>query len=169
MYRSIVRRQYRKAWEAMNRHDFEAIITQLAPTFEVTFVGDTSLGGSRHTKDAMRRWFERLFRLFPDARFELRAVAVDGWPWDTRIFGSFAITATVLGESYDNVFIQFVKMRWGRVTSYAIYEDSLKFWRTAQAMAAHGFDVATAPAVLDEGPPAVTPIRGLDNSASAAR
>ena len=80
MYRSIVRRQYRKAWEAMNRHDFEAIITQLAPTFEVTFVGDTSLGGSRHTKDAMRRWFERLFRLFPDARFELRAVAVDGWP-----------------------------------------------------------------------------------------
>jgi hypothetical protein len=41
-----------------------------------------SLGGSRHTRDAMRRWFERLFRLFPDARFELRAVAVDGWPWN---------------------------------------------------------------------------------------
>jgi ketosteroid isomerase-like protein len=133
MYRSIIRRQYRKAWDAMNRHDYEAIIAQLAPTFEVTFVGDTSLGGSRHTKDAMRRWFERLFRLFPDARFELRAVAVDGWPWDTRIFGSFAITATVLGETYDNVFIQFVKMRWGRITSYSIYEDSLKFWRTAQS------------------------------------
>jgi hypothetical protein len=30
----------------------------------------------------MRRWFKRLFRLFPDARFELRAVAVDGWPRD---------------------------------------------------------------------------------------
>jgi hypothetical protein len=48
MYRTIVRRQYRKAWQAMNRHDYEAIIAQLAPTFEVTFVGDTSLGGSRH-------------------------------------------------------------------------------------------------------------------------
>jgi ketosteroid isomerase-like protein len=169
MYRSIVRRQYRKAWEAMNRHDYEAIIAQLAPTFEVTFVGDTSLGGSRHTKDAMRRWFERLFRLFPDARFELRALAVDGWPWDTRIFGSFGIRATVLGETHDNVFIHFVKMRWGQITSYSIYEDSLKFWRTARVMAAHGFAEATAPAVLDEGQPTAGPIKGLDTSGSTAR
>jgi hypothetical protein len=59
-------------------------------------------------------------------------VAVDGWPSDTRLFGSLAITATVLGGSYHNVFVQFVKMRWGRVTSYSLYEDSLKFWRTAR-------------------------------------
>jgi hypothetical protein len=44
----------------MKRHDYEAIVAQLASEFEVTFVGDTR-GGTRHSKDAMRRWFERLF------------------------------------------------------------------------------------------------------------
>jgi ketosteroid isomerase-like protein len=149
VFRIIARAQYRKAWAAMNRHDYEAIIGQFAPAFEVTFVGDTSLGGTRRTKGGMRRWFERFFRLFPDARFELKEMAVDGWPWDTRIFGSFEIRATVLGESYRNVFVQFVKLRWGRIVSYSVYEDSLKFWRAAEGMSRSGFAEATAPPIED--------------------
>jgi ketosteroid isomerase-like protein len=149
MYRSIVKRKYRKAWTAMNAHDYEAIVQQLAPTFEVRFIGDTSLGGSRRTREAMRLWFQRLFRLFPDARFEMHDVAVDGWPWDTRIFGSFGIKASLLGKPYDNVFIQFVKMRWGRVIYYAVYEDSLKFWRAAQEMSGQGIAEAVAPPITD--------------------
>jgi ketosteroid isomerase-like protein len=102
MFRYVTKRQYQKAWESMNRHDYEAIIRQFAPNFEVTFVGDTSLGGSRRTKDAMRRWFQRFFRFFPDARFEMQDLAIDGPPWNTRMFGAFEITATVLGAPYRN-------------------------------------------------------------------
>jgi len=149
VFRYVTRRQYRKAWESMNRHDYEAIIRQFAPNFEVTFVGDTSLGGSRRTKDAMRRWFQRFFRFFPDARFEMQDLAIDGPPWNTRIFGAFEITATVLGAPYRNVFIQFVRMRWGRIVSYAIYEDSLKFWRAAQDMSGRGIIEATAAPIVD--------------------
>jgi len=149
MYRTIVRNRYKKAWAAMNAHDYEAIISLLAESFEVRFIGDTSLGGSRHTREAMRAWFQRFFRLFPDARFEMRDVAVDGWPWNTGIFGTFEINATVLGQRYDNVFVQFVKMRWGRVTYYAVYEDSLKFWRAAQEMSRQGIAEAVAPPITD--------------------
>lgn len=134
----------------MNRHDYEAIIRQFAPVFEVTFIGDTSLGGTRRTKDAMRRWFERFFRLFPDAHFELRDAAVDGWPWATRIFGSFEIRATVLGRPYRNVFVQFVRLRWGRIVSYQIFEDSLRFRRAAQEMGERGIAEAIADPIVDE-------------------
>jgi len=79
----------------------------------------------------------------------MRDVAVDGWPWNTRIFGSFEIYATVLGQPYDNVFVQFVKMRWGRVAYYAVYEDSLKFWRAAQEMSRQGITEAVAPPITD--------------------
>lgn len=147
---SIVRLGYRQAWASMNRHDYEAILKQLAPAFAITFVGDTALGGTRHTKLAMRRWFERFFLLFPDARFVMREMAVDGWPWNTRVFGAFEIHATVLGEPYRNVFVQAVTLSWGRIKSYTVYEDSLKFWQTAQAMGRRGIREATSPPIRDE-------------------
>ena len=147
MYRMIVRRQYRQAWRAMNEHNYEAILSQLAPRFAITFVGDTSLGGTRTTREAQRVWFARLFRLFPDASFEMTDRAIDGPPWNTRIAGTFTIRATVGGEPYTNVFVQFVRLRWGRITAYTIYEDSLRFWRATQEMATQGITEATAPPI----------------------
>lgn len=98
----------------------------------------------------MRRWFQRFFRVFPDARFQLRELAVDGWSWNTRIFGSFEISATVLGEPYRNVFVQSVRLRWRRIVAYTVYEDSLKFWRAAQRLAEHGMNEATAAPIEDQ-------------------
>ena len=144
MYRAIVRRQYRRAWRSMDKQDYEAILSQLAPNFAVTFVGDTTLGGTRTTIEAQRAWFERLFRLLPDARFEMTDHAIDGPPWNTRIAGTFTIRATVDGEPYTNVFVQFVCLHWGRITAYTIYEDSLRFWRATQQMAARGVTEAAA-------------------------
>jgi ketosteroid isomerase-like protein len=131
----------------MNEHDYEVVLAQLAPRFAITFIGDTTLGGTRTTINAQRAWFERLFRLFPDAQFQLTGVAVDGPPWNTRIAGVFTIRATVDGAPYTNVFAQFVRLRWGRITEYTIYEDSLRFWRAAQEMAARGVTEATAAAI----------------------
>jgi ketosteroid isomerase-like protein len=147
MYRAIVRRQYRRAWRSMNAHDYEAILRQLAPRFAITFVGDTALGGTRTTVEAQRAWFQRLFHLFPDASFEMTDHAVDGPPWNTRIAGTFTIRATVGGEPYTNAFAQFVRLRWGRITGYTIYEDSLRFWRATRDMAALGVAEAAAPPI----------------------
>jgi ketosteroid isomerase-like protein len=128
----------------MNAHDYDAILRQLGRRFTITFVGDTSLGGTRTTLDGQRAWFQRLFRLFPDASFEMTNHAIDGPPWNTRIAGQFIIRATVAGAAYTNVFVQFVTLRWGKITAYTIYEDSLRFWRATQDMAAHGLDEAVA-------------------------
>jgi ketosteroid isomerase-like protein len=146
----LARHQYRRAWQAMNAHDYQAILRQLGPDFRVTFQGDTSLGGTRTTREAMAAWFQRLFRLLPDARFELREVAVDGPPWNTRIAGLLTIRATTpLGEPYENVFVQFVRLRFGRVSWYEVHEDSLRFWRLCQQLGSGGVDEAVAAPILD--------------------
>jgi ketosteroid isomerase-like protein len=153
MYRMIVRRQYRRLWRAMNEHNYQAVIDQLAPGFRMTFMGDTTLGGTRTTHRLMVAWFDRLFRLLPDARFELRELAIEGPPWNTRIAGLFTIRATVLNEPYENVFAQFVHLRYGRITWYEIYEDSLRFWQLCQRLEANGVAEAVAPPITDAGRP----------------
>ena len=153
MYKSIVRRRYRRAWRAMNAHDYQVILDQLAPDFHVTFVGDTPLGGTRTGVESMAAWFERLFRFFPDARFELRALSVDGPPWNTRVAGLFTIRATVAGDPYENVFAQFVRLRFGRITWYEVYEDSLKFGRLCDRLAVAGNSEATAEPIADTASP----------------
>jgi ketosteroid isomerase-like protein len=153
VFRMIARLRYRQAWKAMNAHDYQAILDQLAPGFRVTFQGDTSLGGTRTTRDAMAAWFQRLFRLLPDARFELRQVAVDGPPWNTRIAGLLTVRATTpLGEPYENVFVQFVRLRFGRVSWYEVHEDSLRFWRLCQRLGSGGVAEALAPPITDAAP-----------------
>lgn len=150
MFRMIARRRYRRAWQAMNAHDYQAVIRQFAPDFRVTFQGDTSLGGTRTTRAAMAAWFERLFRLLPDARFELRQVAVDGPPWNTRIAGLCTVRATTpLGEPYENVFVQFVRLRFGRISWYEVHEDSLRWWRLCQHLGSHGVAEAVAAPIAD--------------------
>ncbi|MEV4515206.1 winged helix-turn-helix transcriptional regulator [Dactylosporangium sp. NPDC049525] len=61
----------------------QAIIDQLASDVRMTFQGDTSLGATCSIRAALAAWSERLFRLLPDARFELRQAAVDGPLWNT--------------------------------------------------------------------------------------
>lgn len=149
MYRAIVARIYRRTWAAMNRHDPSGVLDMLAPTFEQTFFGDTSLSGTRTERATLDRWFERLFRLLPDARFELQRVAVTGWPWRTCVFGAFTIEATVAGEPYRNVFVQQVDLRWGKIVAYRVLEDT-QAWAAAEArLAAAGDREVTAPRIAD--------------------
>jgi hypothetical protein len=76
MYHAIVRRRIRGLFDAVNNGNAEPVLRAFAPRFEHTFLGDHALGGSRQTLAATRRWYERLYRLLPDIRFELRSIAV---------------------------------------------------------------------------------------------
>ena len=61
------------------------VLASFAPRFEHAFLGEHALGGARHTLSATRRWYERLYRLLPDIRFDLRSIAVSGPPWNTTV------------------------------------------------------------------------------------
>lgn len=155
MYRLIVAARVRRIFASLSAGDYEPMLHSLAPSFTYRFYGDHALGGERHTKEAMRVWWRRVFRLLPDARFETREVLVAGWPWDTRVATDMVIRATLPdGTRYENVFAQFVRLRWGRITEVRTLEDTQKLERMLLGLAASGVEEATDVPVVDNEPAA---------------
>lgn len=156
MYRSIVRRRVRSLFVEANRGNWQAIIDSLSPRFVYRFIGDTPLGGTRRTKPAMQAWFQRIYRLVPDAQLHPEVIVVEGMPWNTRVMtyvkfrGSLPSVAGQPGARYENEVMQLMQLRWGRITSVTTLEDTLRFARILPALAAAGITDATAEPITDQ-------------------
>jgi ketosteroid isomerase-like protein len=83
VYHTIIRRKLRDVFQQLNAKDYESILNSLGPDFEHSFYGNHALSGTRRTLAATRRWYERLPRVLPDLHFEVKQIAVSGWPWNT--------------------------------------------------------------------------------------
>lgn len=151
MYRLIVARRIRQIFASINAGDWETMVGSLAPEFTYRFYGDHALGGERSTLDAMRLWWERVFRFLPGARFEVRDVLVAGWPWHTRVASDLVVRTTLPdGTPYTNVVNQFVRLRWGRVIEVRTLEDTQKLEQALRKLAATGIEEAEASQITDE-------------------
>ena len=71
MYHAIVRRKARGIFDHLSRGEWRETTGDLADDFTHVFPGNHALGGERHSREAIERWFERLHRLFPDLNFEV--------------------------------------------------------------------------------------------------
>lgn len=96
---AIVPRRVRGIFDALSRGDYSLALDGLADDVHHVFAGDHPLGGERHSRDAVRRWFERLFRLY-DLRFDVQRVLVDGPPWDLLVGIEWIAHATPRPESH---------------------------------------------------------------------
>jgi ketosteroid isomerase-like protein len=154
MYRAIVTRRVRTAWEHVARGDYEHVLGQLAPAFTHSFAGDHALGGERSSRDAQRAWFERVFRLLPGIEFTVHDVLVRGWPWRTRAVALIGVRADVAGQPYENEVTQTIDLRWGRITAIHNLEDTQRLAAALEQLAAGGIDEArAAPIVSPARPP----------------
>jgi ketosteroid isomerase-like protein len=154
IYRAIVRRQVRTLFAQANAGNWEAIVKGLAPTFSYRFIGDTPLGGTRTTHEAMRRWFERLYRLFPNSQFAPQRIVVEGPPWNTKIMTYVKIRGTApnpegISAPYENEFMQLMVLCWGKITSVTTLEDTQRFVDALPRLAAAGITDATATPITD--------------------
>jgi ketosteroid isomerase-like protein len=149
IYRAIVAGKVRAAWRHIDARDHEYVLDQLAPSFEYRFVGDHAMGGVRRTRAAMDAWFQRIFRLFPDIRFELQDVLVAGPPWRTR---AVALVRVQTG-GYENEVAQTIHIRWGRIVFINTLEDTQKLAARLAELAASGMDEASAPPIEDGSAP----------------
>lgn len=83
------------------------------------------MGGTRHDREALRRWFERLGQVLPTLHLDVTDVWVKGWPHDTTIIMRWEATATNQdGSPYHNRGVHIIKMRWGKVVNIDAHEDS---------------------------------------------
>jgi ketosteroid isomerase-like protein len=144
MYRAIVARRIRTAWDHLGRGDYGYVLDQLAPRFTHSFAGDHALGGERSSRDTQRAWFERLFRLLPGIEFRVGDILVRGWPWRTRAVALIRVRATVAGEPYENEVAQTIDLRWGRITRIHNLEDTQTLAAALEQLAETGLGEARA-------------------------
>jgi ketosteroid isomerase-like protein len=150
MYHWIVKRRIRASFEALNQHNYQAVVSQFTPAISHSFAGQHALGGSRHSVTSAQKWYERLFRLFPDLRFDVRNIVVSGLPGDTRIAVQFRVDLTPPeGGAYFNDVAQFIRLQWGRITEIMLYEDTDKLVDLLGRMTAGGVAEASAPPITD--------------------
>ena len=150
MYHRIVALQVRKAFAEISAGNWEAMVAGMAPAFTYRFYGDHALSGERHTHDALRRWWERCFRLLPNTTFDVEDILVAGWPWNTRVATAVTVNVGVVdGSRYQNVVHQFLRIRWGKITEVRTLEDTAVLEKTLDRLAAAGYAEAHAAPITD--------------------
>ena len=150
MYKAIARRKVTQLFEALGRGDWEAALTDVAPDVHHVFAGDNAIGGERHSREAMERWFERLYRLIPDLHFEIRRVSVRGWPWDMEVAVEWADHGHACdGIAYENEGAHWMRIRRGKAVYIHAYLDTEKVTAICDRLAAAGVEEAAAAPITD--------------------
>lgn len=108
-----------------------------APDVRMTFPGDSSWAIQLRGKDEHRRWLERFVRvgiqIFPDE------VVATGWPWNMMVGvrGRDHLRSPDGELVYENRYVIWGRMAWGRLKEYEVYEDTQKTVAFDQWLAEH--------------------------------
>lgn len=151
MYAYIVENKLRKTFAAINAGDVSLMLDNLTDDFIYRFEGDSPISGLRNSRASMALWWQRLYRLFPGLQFEVKEVAVIGPPWNTRIHAvlDFIVPHQPDGP-YKNVVMQFMRMRWGKITYIHTLEDTQRCSRYLAWSATQGCDESLAAPITDQ-------------------
>jgi ketosteroid isomerase-like protein len=108
-----------------NRGDIRWTLALEAPDVVLHFPGDNSWSGTYRGKAQVRQWLQRFARTglqtFPDE------VVVAGFPWKMTacIRGTDLLRAPDGSVVYENRFVIWGHLRWGRLVDYEVYEDTI--------------------------------------------
>jgi hypothetical protein len=153
MYHFIVRRKLASAFRDLNAGAYERIVPQFAARHRHVMYGTHALAGERCTMRSTSAWYDRLKRLLPGLRFEVRSIVVGGWPWRTVALVSWTDHFSLPdGSAGSNQGVHEFELRWGRVTGLAVHCDTAKLQAYCARIAAAGLPEALA-APIDDGPP----------------
>ena len=149
LYRSIVKSRIRQSFDQVNNRQWDELMNSISPSVLHRFGGVHAIGGERHDKEALRRWFERLARVLPDLYLKINNIWVQGWPWHTMVFVQWDGTATLLnGDPYSQHAIHVITLRWGKIAALDVFEDSQEVARALAIQAEAGLDEALAEPIL---------------------
>jgi ketosteroid isomerase-like protein len=149
MFGFLIERRIRSTFDGLSRGNYTVALNGLADDVHHVFAGDHPLAGERHSRGAVRRWFERLFRLF-DLRFDISSINVSGPIWNTVVSVEWVAHVTPRsGAPYENHGAHIIRIRRGRVMYLHAYEDSQKVAEACAVMAAAGIAEAAAVTISD--------------------
>jgi ketosteroid isomerase-like protein len=138
IYSQIVEKLVRKTFLAVQNHDYEAVLNGISSNnLTHRFAGPNSLGGIRHDKEALGRWFKRV-----------GTVLVHGGPRNTTVVARWVATCKLEnGEPYVNPGIHVIKLRWGKAYDFDVYEDTFAVTAGLEEQSKSGIVEASAPQI----------------------
>jgi ketosteroid isomerase-like protein len=149
LYSYFVEKSIRQSFDHVNNHRWNEAVKAVAPRVHHRVSGAHSLGGERHDKETLRRWFERFGRVLPNVHLKVNNSWVKGWPWHTTVFAQWDGTATLLnGDAYFNRGLHVFTLRWGKVYAIEEFQDSQEVARGLAAQAAAGLKEAVAEQIV---------------------
>ena len=155
IYRSIVERQLRRAFEALNRGDHAPVLAAFGSPVEHVFFGQHALAGARHTMDSIVPWYARLKTVFPDLHFDIQSLAVRGMPWNTVALVEWRDRFTLRdGTPRGNQGVHVLRLKWGKVVSLRVYCDTQVLASVLHDLKAQGVADAGLPPIDDPAPAA---------------
>ncbi len=150
MYHAVIRAIVKNLFRALNKGDYEPILAGLAPQFEHWFVGTHALSGLRTSMPTTRAWYERLFKIFPNIKFDIRNIVVSGWPWNTLVAVEWTDSYTLLnGEKRTNCGVHMIRLVWGKGVSVHIYCDTELLLENLAIQKAGGIGEASYAPLID--------------------
>ena len=139
MYHAIVKRRVEAMFAAVSSGNAQPVLDGFARRFEHHFIGHHALGGTRTSLEKTRQWYERLYRLLPDIRFELRAMRIAGPPWNTLVSVDWLESNSGTdGVRTQTAGVHVARLVWGRMTYLGIYPDTVGLENTLQRLARAG-------------------------------
>lgn len=106
--------------------DIRLALALYADDVEMRFPGDNSWSGVYRGKAELKAWLERFARvgiqIYPDE------VVAAGPPWNTKVcIRGHDYVKSPAGETvYENRYVVYARLRWGRIVDEETYEDTQK-------------------------------------------
>jgi ketosteroid isomerase-like protein len=90
------------------------------------FPGDSSWSGEFHGKDEIERWLQRFVKV--GIQIYADEVVATGLPWRTTVCvrGRDYLHDADGNTVYENRYVIWGRMSWGRLKAYEVYEDTHK-------------------------------------------
>jgi ketosteroid isomerase-like protein len=123
MFSWLAKAFIRRSMARLNEGDYGPGVQLDAPDIHFRFPGDSSWATEIHSRDDHERWLQRLV----DAGLQLEAdeVLAQGPPWNiTLCVRGTSHLDTENGRVYENRYVMWGRIAWGRLRAYEVYEDT---------------------------------------------
>jgi ketosteroid isomerase-like protein len=114
----------RRNMKLIRAGDYRPTLRMDAKDIRFRFPGDNSWAGEIHGKDELERWLQRFVKV--GLQIYADEVVVKGWPWNMTlcIRGTDHLDAPGGERVYENRYVIWGRVEWGRLKDYEVYEDT---------------------------------------------
>lgn len=115
-----------RSMEAIREGDIGPTVAMYAEDVKFRFPGKNSFAPGAGNKQELEDWLGRFVRLglqiYPDE------VVLTGFPWKQTIAvrGHIHLDDATDGRVYENRYVIWGQMRWGKMREYEVYEDTVE-------------------------------------------